>query len=286
MSKKCIMTARKIISIDDLYRTVVHRRKNIQLQDYYMRKYLIAGNWKMNMTPSQSVAFAKELAASITKTRDDVLCMIAPTFTALAGVAEVIKGTPIALGAQNMNENESGAYTGEISADMLLDIGVEYVILGHSERRHIYKESDELINKKVHFALSKGLKPVLCIGELLEERESGKTNDVVKTQVVEGLKGVSASDMSKIVIAYEPVWAIGTGKVATPEIAQDTHAVVRATLTDLYGADIAGSTTIQYGGSVKPDNVDGLMGQTDIDGALVGGASLKTDSFTRLVNFS
>lgn len=250
-----------------------------------MRKYLIAGNWKMNLTPGQAVDFAKQLVESIKDVPKDVNVMIAPTFTALQGVNEVIKGSVIKLGAQNINENESGAYTGEISADMLLDVGVEYVIIGHSERRHIYKESDELINKKVLFALKKGLKPVLCVGELLEEREAGKTNDIVKNQVVNGLKGVSESDMANVVIAYEPVWAIGTGKVATPEIAEDVHEVARNTLSELYNASVADNVTIQYGGSVKPDNVDGLMAKPNIDGALVGGASLKCDSFTRLVKF-
>ena len=250
-----------------------------------MRRYLMAGNWKMNLKPSEAVDFAKELASSITEVDSDVDVMIAPTFTALAGVRDVIKNSIIKLGAQNLNENESGAYTGEISADMLLDLGVEYVIIGHSERRHIYKESDDLINKKVKFALKKGLKPVLCIGELLEEREAGKTNEVVKTQVVNGLKDISENEMSKVVIAYEPVWAIGTGKVATPEMAEEVHAFVRGIITDLYNEKVAQDLTIQYGGSVKDDNVDGLMQKENIDGALVGGASLKVDSFTRIAKF-
>ena len=250
-----------------------------------MRRYLMAGNWKMNLKPSEAVDFAKELASSITEVDSDVDVMIAPTFTALAGVRDVIKNSIIKLGAQNLNENESGAYTGEISADMLLDLGVEYVIIGHSERRHIYKESDDLINKKVKFALKKGLKPVLCIGELLEEREAGKTNEVVKTQVVNGLKDISESEISKVVIAYEPVWAIGTGKVATPEMAEEVHAFVRGIITDLYNEKVAQDLTIQYGGSVKDDNVDGLMQKENIDGALVGGASLKVDSFTRIAKF-
>ncbi|MCG8569578.1 MAG: triose-phosphate isomerase [Spirochaetes bacterium] len=250
-----------------------------------MRKYLMAGNWKMNLVPSEAKKFAQDLVKSIDKVDDDVVIMIAPTFTALSAVSEVVKGSLIKLGAQNMNENESGAYTGEISADMLLDSGVEYVILGHSERRNIYKESDELINKKVKVALNKGLKPVLCVGELLEEREAGKTNDVVKSQVVKGLQDVTAAEMGKVVIAYEPVWAIGTGKVATPETAEEVHAMIRSTLESLYGKDIAENTTIQYGGSVKDSNVDGLMNMTNIDGALVGGASLKVDSFTRIAQF-
>jgi len=250
-----------------------------------MRKYLMAGNWKMNLTPSEAKAFAKELTALL-KTKDkDVDVMIAPSFTGLSVVQEVIKGSVIELGAQNMNDNDSGAFTGETSADMLLDIGVKYVILGHSERRHIYKESDEFINKKLHFALKKGLMPILCIGELLEERESGKTNDVIKTQVVEGLKNVSAEDMKNIVLAYEPVWAIGTGKVATPEMAEEVHKFVRETIQGLYNKDVADNVIIQYGGSVKPDNVKGLMEKENIDGALVGGASLQADSFAKIVNF-
>jgi triosephosphate isomerase len=251
-----------------------------------MKNYLIAGNWKMNMVPSEAKKFAKELADTIKSLNQGVDVMIAPPFTALEGVAQAIKGSKIKLGAQNLNDNEKGAFTGEISADMLLDLGVEYVIIGHSERRTIYKENDQLINKKVHFALKKGLKPVLCVGELLEEREAGKTNDVVKTQVVEGLKGVSEADMAKIVIAYEPVWAIGTGKVATPEQAQDVHAFIRAQVKALYNQNVAGSLIIQYGGSVNDANVDGLMAKPDINGALVGGASLKTESFARIAQFN
>lgn len=250
-----------------------------------MRKYLMAGNWKMNMVPSEATEFAKQLTASITEVEDNVEVMIAPPFTALAGVAEAIKGSVIKLGAQNLNDNEKGAFTGEISAEMLLDLGVEYAIIGHSERRAIYGEKDELINKKVKFALSKGLKPVLCCGELLEERESGKTAEVVTGQLTKNLEGISSDDMKKIVIAYEPVWAIGTGKTATPEIAEETHQVIRKLLEKLYSKDVAEEITVQYGGSVKETNVDDLMGQSNIDGALVGGASLKVDSFTRIAKF-
>ena len=250
-----------------------------------MRRYLIAGNWKMNMVPGEAKEFAGKLAASIKDLENDVEVMIAPPFTALAWVSEAIKGTPIKLGAQNLNENDKGAFTAEISADMLLDLGVEYVIIGHSERRSIYRESDELINKKVKKALEKGLKPILCVGELLEERESGKTFDVVKKQLTGGLKDVGNDDMKMIVIAYEPVWAIGTGKVATPETAEEVHALIRKTLADLYSNDTAEATTIQYGGSVKDTNVDGLMAMKNIDGALVGGASLKVEPFTRIAKF-
>ncbi len=250
-----------------------------------MRRYLIAGNWKMNNTPSEAKKFAKELVNSIKDVASDVDVMIAPPFTALEGVSEIIKGSIIKLGAQNVNDNEKGAFTGEVSCDMLLDIGVSYAIIGHSERRSIYKENDELINKKILFVLKKGLKPVFCVGELLSEREAGKTNEVVKRQVIEGLKNVTADDMKNLVIAYEPVWAIGTGKVATPEQAEEVHAMIRETVKGLYDASTADNLTIQYGGSVTPDSVDGLMAKPNIDGALVGGASLKVDSFTRIVKF-
>lgn len=250
-----------------------------------MRRYLMAGNWKMNLTPSEAKKFAAELAANIKDLDTDVDVMIAPNFASLAYVKEAIAGTSIKLGAQNMNDNEKGAYTGEVSADMLLDLGVEYVILGHSERRDIYKEDNALINKKVKFALAKGLKVVLCIGEHLEEREAGVTADVVKKQLEEGLKDVSATDMANVVIAYEPVWAIGTGKTATPEIAEATHQDIRNVLTNLYGNKVAEDVTVQYGGSVSDANVDNLMAQKNIDGALVGGASLKLAPFTKIAKF-
>ncbi len=251
-----------------------------------MRKYLIAGNWKMNMTQTEGVMFVKELLVNIKKSAyENTDVLVIPPFTALSGISHILKGTNIKLGAQNMNENEKGAYTGEISADMLLDLGVEYVVIGHSERRAIYKESNELLNKKAIYALKKGLKVIFCVGELLSEREANKTNDVVKTQIVEGLKNISEADMKNVVIAYEPVWAIGTGKVATPEQAEDVHAFIRDTITSLYSKKVADSLVIQYGGSVNDSNVDGLMKKPNIDGALVGGASLKVDSFTRIVEF-
>ncbi|MBN2546486.1 MAG: triose-phosphate isomerase [Spirochaetes bacterium] len=251
-----------------------------------MRKYLIAGNWKMNLVPSKAKEFAEELVDNLKKINDDIIVMVAPPFTALEGVSNIIKGSKIKLGAQNINDNEDGAYTGEISADMLLDIGVEYVIIGHSERRHIYNENNEFINKKVLKALSKGLKPILCVGELLSERETGDTEKVVREQVVKCLNGVSREQMVNLVIAYEPVWAIGTGKVATPEQAEEVHAFIRKLIEELYDKDTASDLIIQYGGSVKPDNIDGLMVKENLDGALVGGASLKVDSFCRLVNFN
>ena len=249
-----------------------------------MRKYLIAGNWKMNMTETEGVNFVKELDSNI-KSSDNVDVLVIPPFTALSGISKVLKDTKIKLGAQNINENEKGAYTGEVSADMLLDLKVEYVVIGHSERRTIYKESNELINKKVLNAIKKGLKVILCVGELLSEREANKTNEIVKTQIVEGLKNISKEDMKSIVIAYEPVWAIGTGKVATPEQAEEVHAFIREIITGIYDKNIADNLIIQYGGSVNDSNVDGLMNKPNIDGALVGGASLKIDSFTRIAEF-
>ena len=250
-----------------------------------MRNYLIAGNWKMNLVPSESKIFSEELISSIKEVPNDVIVMVAPPFTALSVVSQVISNSCIKLGAQNINENEKGAYTGEISADMLLNLGVEYVIIGHSERRHIYKENNELINKKIILSLKKGLKPILCVGELFEEREAGKTNEIVKNQVISCLKNVSDNDMANVIIAYEPVWAIGTGKVATPEIAEEVHLLIRGVISGLYNKEIAEKLIIQYGGSVKPENIEGLMSKENIDGALVGGASLKTDSFTKLVYF-
>lgn len=250
-----------------------------------MLQYLIAGNWKMNLVASKAKVFAKELVENLKNIKSDRTVMIAPPFTALESVKSVISGSNIKLGAQNMNENEEGAFTGEISADMLLDLGVEYVIIGHSERRHIYGEKNNIINKKVLLALKKGLKPILCVGELLSEREAGKTEEIVKEQVIEGLKNVTNDLISNVVIAYEPVWAIGTGKVATPEQAEEVHSFIRELIKKLYNEKIASEMIIQYGGSVKPDNIDGLMKMKNINGVLVGGASLNLESFCRIVNF-
>jgi len=248
-----------------------------------MRPYYIAGNWKMNKTASEARDLAKELAAGLSSCQHTL--MIAPPFTSLSVVAEIIKGSNIRLGAQNMASVESGAHTGEVSVLMLKDIGVDTVILGHSERRHVYGESDGLINEKVLLALKHGLEVILCVGETLVERENGEVEKVVIGQLQNGLKGVDESAMASIVIAYEPVWAIGTGKTATPEDAEAVHQVVRATIKDLYSAAVAEATVIQYGGSVKPDNAAGLMNMTNIDGALVGGASLKPESFVPIAEF-
>ncbi len=248
-----------------------------------MRSYFIAGNWKMHKTVGESVALAKELVAGLGSCTEKL--MIAPAFTALAAVAEVVKGTKILLGAQNMGPEEQGAHTGEVSVLMLKDLGVKVVILGHSERRHAYLEDDALVNRKLKLALAHGLEPILCVGETLEEREAGKLEAVVGRHVREGLKGVDAASIGKVTIAYEPVWAIGTGKTATPEDADAVHAYIRKIVGELYGQVAAKSLCIQYGGSVKPDNAASLMAKDNIDGALVGGASLKADSFVPIARF-
>ncbi|SNR77502.1 triose-phosphate isomerase [Desulfurobacterium atlanticum] len=247
-----------------------------------MRRPLIAGNWKMNKTVTESIEFAKGFIEAVKDVTDRDI-MIAPPFTSIYPMAEVLKGSNVYLGAQNMYFEEKGAFTGEVSPIMLKDAGCKFVILGHSERRYIFGETDELINKKVLSAVSHELIPVLCVGELLEERELGKTFEVVERQLSEGLKGVPES--AEFVIAYEPVWAIGTGKTATPQLAEEIHSFLREKLTELYGKSKADSVRILYGGSVKPENVEGLMAMKNIDGALVGGASLKVDSFEKIVKF-
>ncbi len=247
------------------------------------REYLMAGNWKMNKTPSEAVKLAKAVVAM--PKGDGTRKMISPSFVCIPAVAEVVKGTDVTLAAQNMASVESGAHTGETSVLMLKELGVNSVILGHSERRHVYGEVDALINDKVKLALSHNLEVVLCVGETLEEREAGKVNDVCFGQLEGGLADVPADEMKNIVIAYEPVWAIGTGKTATPADAQAVHKACRSKIATLYSPTVADSVVIQYGGSVKPDNVTELMAQIDIDGALVGGASLDADSFANIVSF-
>lgn len=232
------------------------------------------------MTVPEARAFLDGFLPQIKET-SDVEALIAPPFTALQAVAEGIRGTGVLLGAQNVFWEEKGAFTGEIAPAMLKDVGCDYAIIGHSERRQYFGETDETVNKRIKAALGAGLKVILCIGELLEEREAGRTNDVLKTQLTGGLKDIA---INNIVVAYEPVWAIGTGKTATPEMAQEAHAFIRSVLRDLYG-DKADAVRIQYGGSVKPENVVELMSCEDVDGALVGGASLKPDSFAKLVNY-
>ncbi len=244
----------------------------------------MAGNWKMYKKTADAVAFAREFKGLVQGVTDrDIL--ICATFTLLPVLAKEFEGTAVKIGAQNMYFEKEGAFTGEVSPDQVLDSGARFVILGHSERRHILKETDEIVNRKVHAALGAGLNPILCVGELLEEREAGQTEAVVKRHVTEGYRGLTKDQALKVVIAYEPVWAIGTGKTATPEDADGVHAFIRKTLTGLYDADLAEKTVIQYGGSVKPENVDSLMAKPNVDGGLVGGASLKADSFARIVKF-
>ncbi len=238
----------------------------------------------MNKTPSEAVALAKEILPLVKDSDNKV--MIAPSFVCIPAVAEVIKGSNIILAAQNMATELEGAHTGETSVLMLKDLGVEVVILGHSERRHIYGESNEMINEKVKLALANGMKVDLCIGELLEEREAGKAEAVCFEQLEKGLAGLSKEDMANVMIAYEPVWAIGTGKTATPDDAEAIHASCRKKLAEMFGDDIAQATNIQYGGSVKPGNVKELMAMENIDGGLIGGAALTADSFDALVNFN
>ncbi len=248
------------------------------------RTPIIAGNWKMNKTSVEARDLASKLIPLVSGVKDREI-VLGPTFTALTTVAAAIKGTNISLAAQNMHWEDKGAFTGEISAEMLLDLGCKYVIIGHSERRQFFGETDDTVNKKVKQALKKGLLPIMCVGETLAEREAGKLNEIINRQVKGGLKDISAGDMVKVVIAYEPVWAIGTGKTATPEQANEVHALIRQMVKSLYNAEIAEGLRIQYGGSVTPENVSSLMAKPDIDGALVGGASLKPDSFAALVNF-
>jgi triosephosphate isomerase len=241
------------------------------------RTCYIAGNWKMHKTRAEACALVKELVPALKNASHKYL--VAPSFTLLESVAPLVKGTNIRLGAQNCAAETEGAHTGEVSVLQLKELGVDTVILGHSERRHIYKEDDALINKKVKLALAHGFEVILCVGELLEERESGKAEAVCERQTVEGLKGVAAADLERVVIAYEPVWAIGTGKTATPEDADAIHAYIRSVFGRLYGAAAAEKLIIQYGGSVKADNAAALLSKENIDGALVGGAALKAESF-------
>ena len=256
------------------------------------RRPLMAGNWKMHKTISEAVDLAQKLKAALPSLtdRDALVC---PPFTAVAAVAQALKGSPVHVGGQNMSDNVQGAFTGAVSPGMLKDAGATFVILGHSERRAYYSESDAFINKKTKLALEQGLTPIVCVGETLQEREAGKTLQVVETQVRGSLAGLTAAQLVKTVVAYEPVWAIGTGKTASPEQAQEVHAMIRGLLAKLsgnyttsgYSASTASQVRVLYGGSVKPDNVDTLMSQPDIDGGLVGGASLKAEDFIRLVNF-
>jgi len=247
-----------------------------------MRKPLIAGNWKMNLNKEEAVALAKAVAEKAPR-NGQVEIAVCPPAVYLDAVAAALAGSPVGLGAQNVYHENNGAFTGELSTAMLLDVGCKYVILGHSERRQVMGETDADVNKKTRKALAAGLIPIVCVGETLAQRESGQTLTVVQTQLDGSLEGVSAGDMSQVVIAYEPVWAIGTGQVATTEQAEEVHAALRRLLQTRYNSQVAEAVRIQYGGSVKPENAAELLAQPNIDGALVGGASLKAESFLGIV---
>lgn len=249
-----------------------------------MRKPMIAGNWKLHKTLTESRQLASALVKELS-TANHCDIVIAPVFTALSSVAETIADSPIHLAAQNCYPVETGAFTGEVSPTLLKDVGCRHIICGHSERRQLLNETNQLINQKVTASISAGLGAILCIGETLQERETDQMLEVLATQIREGLAGITSKQMAAVVLAYEPVWAIGTGVTATDSQAQDAHSFIRGLLQGLYNQEVAGTTRILYGGSVKPNNIDGLMAQRDIDGALVGGASLKADDFCRIVRF-
>jgi triosephosphate isomerase len=247
-----------------------------------MRKIIIAGNWKMYKTIDESIELVTLLKRSLADI-DEIEIAVCPPFTSLSDVREALIDTNIRLGAQDCYWEKEGAFTGEISCQMLKSAGCSYVIIGHSERRQFFGETNETVNKKVKAALKEGLRPIVCVGEKLDERQSGRTFDVVKDHVGNSLAGLSKDEMLKVVIAYEPVWAIGTGVVATKEQAQEVHKYIRGLIGKMFDDETAGSVRIQYGGSVKPDNIRELISQEDVDGALVGGASLKADSFAQIV---
>jgi len=249
-----------------------------------MRRPLIAGNWKLNLTIAESKKLANQLVANLNGIVDRDI-VVAPVFTSLSTVAEAIKNSPIQLAAQNCYPQTTGAFTGEVSPLLLQDAGCNYVILGHSERRQLMGETDNFVNQKLFKVLEADLKPILCIGETLQEREAGQMLDVLSRQIKGGLSNLTPEQMTGIVIAYEPIWAIGTGKTATDDQAQEAHSFIRELIQELFNQKVAAATRILYGGSVKPNNVDGLMAQKDIDGALVGGASLKAEDFIRIVRF-
>ncbi len=247
-----------------------------------MRKIVVCGNWKMNKSVAESVQLAQEVV-NAAKDIKNVVIGIAPTFLAAAKVADVVKGTNVKLAVQDVHHEDQGAFTGKISVDMVKDVGAELVILGHSEQRQYFGETDTLVNKKTRKVLAAGLTPIVCIGETLDEREGGKLEEVLTTQVKGAYADISEADAAKTIIAYEPVWAIGTGVTATDEQAQDTQAYVRSILKNLYSESLAESVSIQYGGSMKPGNAAGLLGQKDIDGGLIGGASLDAELFLGVI---
>ena len=247
-----------------------------------MRKKIVAGNWKMNTTVPEGVELAKAVVEKSAQLPENVGLIVAPPFTHLASVASVLKGSKVQLSAQNCADHEKGAYTGEVSVSMLASVGCQWTILGHSERRQYYGETDEKLVEKVKLALAGGLGVILCAGENLDQREAGKHFDVVTDQIKNVLYNFTADDMKKIIVAYEPVWAIGTGKTATAEQAEEIHACIRKVLADKFGAQVADDTTILYGGSCKPSNAKELFAQKDIDGGLIGGAALKADDFIQI----
>jgi triosephosphate isomerase len=249
-----------------------------------MRTPVIAGNWKMYKTIAEAVDFVEKIRPLVAAA-DHCEVVVAPPFTALRAVAEAVKGSNIAVAAQDMHWDKEGAHTGDISAPMILDAGCTYAIIGHSERRQDHGETDEQVNRKTRAALAAGLLPIICVGETLAEREAGKTEEVLRRQFDGGFAGLTPQDFSRIIVAYEPVWAIGTGRTATPEMAAESHRFFRALVRRERGEQVAQALRILYGGSVKPENIGGLMAQEEIDGALVGGASLKVDSFAAIVNY-
>ncbi len=251
-------------------------------EGFAVRTPIIAGNWKMNKKVDEAVALVEALKPLVADVKN-VEIVVCPTFLSLHAVGKAIQGSNIQMGAQNAYIKESGAYTGEVSPQFLQDVGCQWVIIGHSERRHILGETDELLNEKLRFALAAGMKVMFCIGELLEERKSGRMQDVIKRQVVEGLKGLTAADLENVVLAYEPVWAIGTGETASPEQAEEVHVFTRALVNDMFGAAAAEAMRIQYGGSVKAENAAELFAKENVDGFLVGGAALKADGFAAII---
>ena len=248
-----------------------------------MRKPIIAGNWKMHKTIKEALEFVNEIKDKVNS--DKVEAVICAPFTLLKDLKEATKGTNIKIGAQNMHFEEKGAFTGEVSPLMLKEIDMDYVVIGHSERRQYFNETDETVNKKVLKALEVGIDPILCVGETLEQREAGKTKDVCKVQVEKALENVLKDDLAKVVVAYEPIWAIGTGKTATNEQANETIAAIRGIVAEMFGQEVADKVRIQYGGSVKPNTIKDQMAMSDIDGALVGGASLVATDFAQIVNY-
>jgi triosephosphate isomerase len=249
-----------------------------------MRKPIIAGNWKMNKKPSEAVELAISLKPLVTDADIDVV--VCPTFVCLPAVIEALKGSNIKVGAQNMHWESNGAYTGEIAPEMLKELGVEYVVLGHSERREYFAETDETVNKKMHAAFTNGLVPIVCCGETLEQREAGVTQTWVVGQIKAGIKGLTTEQAETLVIAYEPIWAIGTGKTATNDDANEVIGWIRETVCEMYGETVGAKTRIQYGGSMKPGNAAELMAMSEIDGGLVGGASLQAEDFANIINYN